>query len=126
MSSSKYISELTYHLRTRGLAEDEVRSIVTELPSASDQKLERDFGSPNDYAEAFGPGSKKSTGWKLIAGSVAVAVLVMAIHLFSVVFGGVEQSLGRYVMILGGAALLVVVASIIAAYIDRRPVRAQS
>lgn len=118
--TSDYRSELTYELRQRGLPESTVRDIVSELPPDTDSALEREFGTARDYAGSFPNGKRRTTGWFIISGAAAVGALVILWRVVATATGLVERNVGMSVTILVGAVVLVALASVAAAAVDRR------
>ena len=120
---SEYTTELTYELRQRGVVDGEIAEILSELPSATDEDLTREFGEAKAYAASFPKGAKKSRGWKIITATVVVGLAIVLGRVLGVILSGGEHSIIHSLLFLGGLVVAVIVASIVAAAVDRRPVK---
>lgn len=121
--SSNYARELTYELRHRGLSDAEISDVLRELPPLTPEELRTEFGTPSAYAESFPKGKRQTAGAIIISVAVVIAALAVLWRVVSVFFLGVSHDLLISLAFLGGGLLLVAVAAIIAAQVDRRPIR---
>ncbi len=120
--TSEYKKDLTYELRQRGLQDAAIADILDELPAEADADLMREFGEPKQYAASFPKGNRRTAGWWIITGAVSIAALAILVRVIGVLTNVTERSVGVSIAVLAGGIVVVAVAAVVAAAVDRRPV----
>lgn len=86
--NDRYLKELEWHLRTKGVPAPTIEAALAELaPHARRrQDLAAEFGSPQEYAATFeGDPAHRSTFWPSLGGVLAIAWVLgatAAVHRF--------------------------------------------
>ena len=120
--TSEYKRDLTYELRQRGLQDAAIADILNELPADADAELMREFGEPKQYAASFPKGNRRTAGWWIISWAVSIAAFAISVRVLGVFTNVTERSVGVSIALLVGGIVLVAVATVVAAVVDRRPV----
>jgi hypothetical protein len=118
-----YLRDLAQALRERGLSGEATADALREIQSeskASGRPADEVFGPADQYARTFQRGKAWSGGRIVISFAMAVAVAATAIQVVASLVLRVSLPLAQRIGVPAAAVVLVFVAAIIGAQIDRR------
>ena len=119
----RYIRDLAANLRGNGVAEERVIDILTEIasdPRVDPSRPERTLGSPKELADSYGRSHSRSTGFKVISISMAIAVVIAGAKVISSLALGIHTSPTTTILTYAAAVIVAVIGVGIAARLDRR------